>query len=264
MGRLFRNGVKAVETNLGTFTPQTSYSLYLGFRPGASEAPFYGRLDEVTIFDRALSRSEIAAIYAAGTNGMCRVPPTITTPPRDQAVTEGEPARFSVAAEGNPVLHYQWQKGTSPPVRISSATNASYTITRARLNDAGLYSVVVSNYFGSVTSTVANLTVLPDTTPPRLLRASGFGNAVSVSFSEPVDPTTAEVPANYGLTNALGPVAITSVMLCGETNVLLTTGSPLSEGVVHSLRVCQVITFTSSTLVEDGWYSSILRENAVV
>jgi hypothetical protein len=85
-----------------------------------------------------------------------------------------------------------------------------------------------------------SLSAVPDTMPPTLVRASGFGNGFSVNFSEPVDPTTAQAETNYALTNARGPVVITSAQLCGESNVLLTTASPLPEGMVHGLTVNRV------------------------
>ena len=55
-------------------TPQTSYDLYLGRRP-AGPAPvtqFSGALDEVSIYDRALSREEIEATARAARGGKCR------------------------------------------------------------------------------------------------------------------------------------------------------------------------------------------------
>jgi hypothetical protein len=39
------------------------------------ENPFPGALDDIRIYNRALTASEIAAIYAAGTNGMCAPAP---------------------------------------------------------------------------------------------------------------------------------------------------------------------------------------------
>ena len=51
-------------------TPQTSYDLYLGHRPGGGQ--FSGALDEVSIYDRALSREEIEATARAARGGKCR------------------------------------------------------------------------------------------------------------------------------------------------------------------------------------------------
>jgi hypothetical protein len=70
--RIFHEGVVIAETNLSTFTPQTSYDLYFGSRPGpVSPTNFVGAIDEVSLYDRALSAEEILAIRNAGASGKC-------------------------------------------------------------------------------------------------------------------------------------------------------------------------------------------------
>ena len=71
---LYRNGSAVGSQDLGVFTPRTTTDLYLGRRPPDSfsvsgGASFNGLLDEVDIFDRALTGDEILAIYNAGING---------------------------------------------------------------------------------------------------------------------------------------------------------------------------------------------------
>jgi hypothetical protein len=85
------------------------------------------------------------------------IAPTITTQPANQTVTVGQTASFSVVASGTAPLSYQWRKnGTN----ISGATSASYTTPATVMADNGaLFSVVVSNSAGSVTSNNATLTV---------------------------------------------------------------------------------------------------------
>jgi hypothetical protein len=73
-------------------------------------------------------------------------PPSITNQPTGQSVTEGQSARFSVAASGTIPLTYQWQfDGTN----VSGATNSAYTINSIATNNTGFYSVVVSNAYGA-------------------------------------------------------------------------------------------------------------------
>jgi hypothetical protein len=72
---LYRNGEIVAESNLGSFTPETSYDLYLGRRPaGDARLSYVGLLDEVTIYDRALTGLEIARIANAGNRGKCKQP----------------------------------------------------------------------------------------------------------------------------------------------------------------------------------------------
>jgi hypothetical protein len=75
LARLFLNGAIIKETNLGTFTPQTSYELYFGERPpGDINSRYYlGLIDEIDVFSRALEPAEIQSIYNAGRFGKCVV-----------------------------------------------------------------------------------------------------------------------------------------------------------------------------------------------
>jgi uncharacterized repeat protein (TIGR01451 family) len=80
--------------------------------------------------------------------------PIITVQPTNAMVAVGQPAAFSVTAVGTAPLYYQWQFGTGA---IAGATNSSYTIASAAETNSGNYSVVVTNAYGSVTSSVAVL-----------------------------------------------------------------------------------------------------------
>jgi alpha-tubulin suppressor-like RCC1 family protein len=81
----------------------------------------------------------------------------ITTEPVSLAVNVGKNASFSVSATGYP-LYYQWRKDG---VDLAGATNDTYKLLVLQTNQAGTYTVVVSNGAGSVTSAPAVLTVSP-------------------------------------------------------------------------------------------------------
>ncbi len=82
--------------------------------------------------------------------------PCIVTQPESQSVCEGQLVTFSVVAEGTSPITYQWRKNGTD---IGGATADSYTIPFVLASDAGNYDVVVTDPFGSVTSSVATLTV---------------------------------------------------------------------------------------------------------
>ncbi len=84
--------------------------------------------------------------------------PTITAQPQSAAVAAGQAAQFTVGASGTAPLSYQWQFGG---VAIAGATASGYSIASAQAANAGSYSVVVTNNYGSVTSSAAVLTVQP-------------------------------------------------------------------------------------------------------
>lgn len=89
-------------------------------------------------------------------------PPHIQSPLKDQTVILGGQVTFQVAA-GNPVQH-QWLFNSAP---ITNATNASFVLTEVKPAHAGLYSVVLSNIAGCLTSPAASLTVL---VPPTIIK----------------------------------------------------------------------------------------------
>jgi pectate lyase len=99
-------------------------------------------------------------------------PPFITAQPQDQSVAQGQTVNFSVVAGGSVPLFYQWFfNGTTP---LSNQTNALLTLTNVAETDAGGYSVVVSNAFGTTNSLMATLTV--NTNPAPDFSAIGFCN----------------------------------------------------------------------------------------
>jgi len=82
--------------------------------------------------------------------------PMITTSPGNQTQPAGTNVTFTVGASGTPPLDYQWfQNG----VLLAGATNASFTFYLLTTNQGGGYSVLVTNNYGSATSSVASLTV---------------------------------------------------------------------------------------------------------
>lgn len=83
-------------------------------------------------------------------------PPTITNQPVNQTVNQGANAIFTVGAGGAAPLSYQWRfEGTN----LAGATQSSYNRSNAQPTHEGDYDVVITNVAGSVTSTVASLTV---------------------------------------------------------------------------------------------------------
>jgi hypothetical protein len=76
----------------------------------------------------------------------------VTISPRLQLFTAGSNFTFTASATGSPLLTYQWQcNGTN----ITWATTSSLTLSNAQTANEGLYTLVVTNYFGSVTSSYA-------------------------------------------------------------------------------------------------------------
>lgn len=72
VARIFRNGLVVAEESIGTIMPQTSYPFVIGVvASGGSygEHGFAGRMDEVSLYNRALTVSEVQGVFNAGTAG---------------------------------------------------------------------------------------------------------------------------------------------------------------------------------------------------
>lgn len=199
LAQIIVNGAVAKATNLGVFTPKTGVAFNLGKRPSGSAdyfggAPFAGQMDEISVYDRALSTSEIAAIAAAGAAGKCLdVAASIAVQPQSHTVFLGQNLNLFVAAVGSGELSYQWHFNETNT--IVGATNASLTITNVQLSHQGSYSVSVSNAFASVTSSNAFITVA---LPPSVLQIVNTSGMAGGGVTVPV-----ELVAN-GSENALG------------------------------------------------------------
>ena len=82
--------------------------------------------------------------------------PMITGSPGDLSLNQGGAAVFQVEASGTGALRYQWRLNGQI---VPGATAAKLPITNIQLDQAGTYTVTVSNAFGDATSTPANLVV---------------------------------------------------------------------------------------------------------
>ena len=126
--------------------------------------------------------------------------PRIVVQPGSQSAFAGASVSFSVVAAGTSPLSYQWRKNGVP---LSGETNDVLIITNVQPADAGQFTVLISNGFGSLLSGPAMLTVLPAGSPG-LSIASYAGLSVTgiVGRTYRIEYTTALPAANTWQTAA--------------------------------------------------------------
>jgi hypothetical protein len=157
-------------------------SFSLGQR-GDGYGNFDGGLDDAAFYTNALTAAQILTHYSVGTNSFraAPLPPTILNGPAPATIYAGQTATFSVEADGSTPLFYQWYNGTSI---IAGATNAAYDFATTPAEDGNSYSVVVTNFVGSATSSIASLTVSTglqiDASPTSIVREVGSSAAFEV------------------------------------------------------------------------------------
>jgi hypothetical protein len=120
-------------------------------------------------------------------------PPTITTQPTGGNIVEGDSFSFNVGARGAPLP--QWCRNAVP---IPGATNAVYNLLNVVPNDAANYTVVLSNSFGSITSSPALLTVTSIPTYPSYQTAILADNPIHYY---PLNETGGTVAVDFGSSN---------------------------------------------------------------
>lgn len=88
--------------------------------------------------------------------------PVFTTQPTTQGAISGTSITLSALATGYPSINYQWLFNDSP---VAGATSSTYTISNVSSTTTGSYSVIATNSLGSITSSVASITVIASQAP---------------------------------------------------------------------------------------------------
>lgn len=166
--------------------------------------------------------------------------PVISSQPQTQTVDANTTTTFSVTASGG-VLNYQWQFNGN---NIAGATNSTYLIVSTSPTNAGIYTVVVSNPSGPVTSSPAQLTVL---TVPRItsdISGEILDPGTSLTFSP---QATGGQPLKYFLylngnlvgTSTSGTFTINDVQAASTGNYQLVVNNSYGAvtGVVAVVRI---------------------------
>lgn len=130
--------------------------------------------------------------------------------PMSQAAPFAGSVSFSASATGSVTLGYQWRFNG---VNINGATGTSLTVSNLQLTNAGNYSVVASNVFGTAASTNALLTVL--VSPPTLVADPTASGDLSLAW-----PTNGPAFRLLETTNLTPPVIWTDA-----TNVPIRTNA---------------------------------------
>jgi hypothetical protein len=160
-------------------------------------------------------------------------PPGVTIQPTNQAVAAGSGVTFVATATGTPPFNYQWQLNGTNLVNgtnfasagnISGVTNNILFINQAQVTNSGNYSVVVTNFGGSVTSSIAVLTVTNVATvitQQPISQTVGVGSTVTFTVGGDAQPPFFFQWLKDG-TNLMDRTNISGSIISGSTTNILT------------------------------------------
>jgi len=253
---LFVNGAQEASIPVSGSILTTSQPLRIGGSDsgGYGNYKFQGIIDEPTVYSRALSISEITAIYIAGIGGKCKAtPPSITTQPGAQTVNQGGQASFVVAASGTAPLSYQWYKNNDQQ-SVAGAVSYGLSFPSAQTSDNGNYYVKVSNSAGTATSQPATLTVIVPPSIQMQPTSQTVNGGAPVTFTVSASGTS---PAYQWFHNgvAIPGASTASITLngvgladAGQYRVVVSNSGGAATSVLATLAVNQVAVPTFSPL----------------
>lgn len=209
--------------------------------------------------------TNVSVVTGGGFFSLALVPelaPRITLQPSGAAISVTSSGGFSVTAVGTAPLTYQWWKDG---VALLAATGPTLILSNSQTNQAGNYSVVITNLYGSVTSSVAALMInrlgqnlsfgsLPtknEGDPPFVLMVTNSSGLPVVFTSS--DPAVATVTDNTLTVVGVGTATITAIHYGSSTylpvsvsRVLMVSGAP---PLLNTQPTSRAVNATSSTVI---------------
>lgn len=194
---------------------------------------FGGLVDDLRIYNRALSEDDVAAIYAAPETTCTIIPPLMPTASVNSIVCEGATINFTASITGTATPTYSW---SGPNGFTSNIQNPS--ITNANSAHVGTYILTVDNGGNIETAATQVLNVMP---PPAIGAYSSQPNILCFGQTATLTAYGADTytwnPGGNGSSIVVSPTVTTTYSLTGvseygcEANTVLTQSVSVCTGI---------------------------------
>ncbi|MDB6027928.1 MAG: hypothetical protein JWM68_4151 [Verrucomicrobiales bacterium] len=218
--KIVGEGTNAVFTVSATGTAPLSYQWFYNSAPiSGSNAASFTVVGPTTAQAGSYS---VEVSNGSGTNSASAtltviVRPAITTQPQSKTIQIGDTVNLSVVASGTTPFAYQWKSNT---VNLAGSTNATYSIINAQTNQSAAYTVVLTNFAGSATSSNAYIAVSATPITPPLVSLNLNNNGTLLWNSVSNRTYRAQFLPDLGTTNwtDIPPDVVSTGAVTSRTN----------------------------------------------
>ncbi|MDR3457281.1 MAG: immunoglobulin domain-containing protein [Verrucomicrobiae bacterium] len=198
-------------------------------------------LSNVTTTDAAaysvIVSNSLGSVVSSNATLAVLVPAGIVTSPAGVITPAGSNITFTVTADGSAPLTFTWRKNGSPLANggnISGANTTTLALANVTMNDAGNYSVTVSNAVGGAVSSAASLTVLIPPTINTQPINSTVSSGATVTFSVNISGTA---PLNLQWSKNGSALADGGNLSGSGSNILTLTSVTTNDAAAYSVIV---------------------------
>lgn len=200
---------------------------------------FDGVIDELALYNSALSQPQIQRHFDAANEGLGDGPAALSSAPQPATVLERQMAGFSATFRGAPPITATWTVGGEEVPGTIEGNRAILSFRTGLDDDGAEIQVTVSNDQGSDSSDPVVLSVTPETDAPQVLSISataGNVNQVVIVFDEDLDTDTATDTASYSIEG----LDITAAALSADGTTVTLNTSQQTAGEEYTVSITGV------------------------
>jgi len=206
----------------------------------------------------AYNSNGVQSVFSNQITHRLPIPPSITGQPLTRSAVAGAHVTLAVSSAGDPPLSYQWVNGLAP---ISGATASLLSWPQVGNANAGNYTVIVSNPWGSATSAVATLTVI---NPPSIITQPRSQRVIATTAASFLSATTGTAPLSIqwysgtkaiaGATNSTLAWAAVAASNAGNYDFKVSNAAGAATSAVVSLTVLSTNTIATAAGAYNGLF----------